>query len=308
MVAVHVRCRLGPYEPVVRDLLVELVDDVVWHFDPADRDPAEVLVTIGTRTVDVESALDEAVRWVHVLGTGVNSLPFAALTDRIVTCSRGASAIPIAEFVLAAMLAFERHIPEVWVDEPPVQWGMAEAGELGDRTIGLFGYGAIGSAIAQRALPFGPRVLMTRRTETPPDNPRVRAVAFDTLLRESDHLVLAAPATPETYHLVGVTALQRVKRGVHLINVARGDLVDETALLSALDTGAVARATLDVTEVEPLPSGSALYSHPRVRLSPHVSWASPHSNRRVIERFAVNLRSWRNGQPLSGVVNTRLEY
>src|SRR5205807_9252313 len=122
-------------------------------------------------------------------------------------------------------------------------------------------------------------------------------------LRESDHLVLAAPATPRTRHLIDAEALALVKPGVHLVNIARGALVDQDALRVALDDGRVAMATLDTVDPEPLPEGHWLYSHPKVRLSAHVSWSSPHATTRMFESFAENLRRYAAGEPLEGVID-----
>jgi phosphoglycerate dehydrogenase-like enzyme len=111
-------------------------------------------------------------------------------------------------------------------------------------------------------------------------------------------LVIAAPSTPETRHLIGREALTHVKRGVHLVNVARGALVDQEALREALDDGRVARASLDVVEPEPPAAGHWLYTHPRVRLSPHTSWNMPGALDILLEPFLENLARWQAGKPL----------
>jgi phosphoglycerate dehydrogenase-like enzyme len=121
-------------------------------------------------------------------------------------------------------------------------------------------------------------------------------------------VVVAAPATPQTLHLLDADAFAAFKPGVHLVNIARGALVDQDALRSALDDGRVARASLDVVDPEPLPAGHWLYSHPKVRLSPHISWSSPGTIERTVELFADNLRRWREGRPLHGVVDVAAGY
>jgi phosphoglycerate dehydrogenase-like enzyme len=122
------------------------------------------------------------------------------------------------------------------------------------------------------------------------------------LLGRADHVVIAAPATAETYHLIDADALAACKPGVHMVNIARGSLVDQDALLDALDRGQVAAASLDVVDPEPLPAGHRLYDHPRVRLTPHVSWSSPDTIVRTVEMFVDNLRRYRAGEPLEGIV------
>jgi phosphoglycerate dehydrogenase-like enzyme len=246
----------------------------------------------------------QRVGWVHLAGTGIDSFPRELFDGRTVTNARGASAIPIAEFVLAAMLAFEKHLPETWIDEPPEHWNFAPLGWLNTRTLGLVGLGGIGLAIAERALPFGMKVRALRRRPEPSPLQGVEVVgSIDELVSEADHLVLAAPATPRTRHLINAETLALVKPGVHLVNIARGALVDQDALRVALDDGRVAMATLDTVDPEPLPEGHWLYSHPKVRLSAHVSWASPARMDRTLEIFVDNLRRYAAGEQVLHVVD-----
>jgi phosphoglycerate dehydrogenase-like enzyme len=123
------------------------------------------------------------------------------------------------------------------------------------------------------------------------------------MLPRVDHLVLAAPATPKTAHLIGADELSVVKAGVHLVNIARGALVDQDALRTALDDGRVAMASLDVCDPEPLPAGHWIYGHPQVRLSPHISWSSPSLASRIVELLVDNIRRYVAGEPLEGVVD-----
>ena len=244
------------------------------------------------------------VEWIHFFGTGVDGMPPELLTGRTVTCSRGAGAVPISEWVLAMMLAFEKRLPEAWVGEPPEHWGWTQLGGLSGRTLGLVGLGGIGSAVATRALAFGMDVRALRRTRAPSPVPGVAlAASLDDLLPAADHLVIAAPATPRTAHLLDEAAFAAVKPGIHLVNIARGTLVDQDALRAALDEGRVALASLDVCDPEPLPTGHWLYSHPNVRLSPHISWSNPALTARIVELLADNVRRFTTGQPLEGVVD-----
>ena len=251
-------------------------------------------------------SLDHAQRvdWVHLAGTGIDSFPPELFDDRTVTNARGASAIPISEFVLAAMLAFEKHLPETWIHEPPEHWNFASLGWLNTRTLGLVGLGGIGLAVAERALPFGMEVRALRRRPEPSPLAGVEVVgSLEELLPVADHLVLAAPATPRTRHLIDAGALAQVKPGVHLVNIARGALVDQDALRVALDDDRVAMATLDTVDPEPLPEGHWMYSHPKVRLSAHVSWASPAGMARTLEIFVDNLKRYAAGETVIHVVD-----
>jgi phosphoglycerate dehydrogenase-like enzyme len=269
----------------------------------------EVLLTFTWGAPNLAEIVARGVRWVHTYGTGVDGFPFQALGNQVLTCSRGASAIPIAEWVLAVMLAAEKDLPAAWIHEPPQHWSLASLGGLYGKTLGLVGVGGIGRAVAVRALGFGMRVLAHRRTGAPSPVAGVEVVGeLAAVLAAADHLVLAAPATAETRGLIGEAALARVKRGVHLVNVARGELVDHDALRRALDDGRVGLASLDCVEPEPLPAGHWLYTHPCVRLSPHTSWSMPGAFDRLLDPFLENLRRYRIGQPLEDVVDVARGY
>jgi len=276
---------------------------------PADA-AGEVLLTFTWGSPNLSQVLARGVRWVHALGTGIDRFPLHLLTDQTLTCSRGASAVPIAEWVLAVMLAFEKRLPDAWIRGVPADgWSRARFGTLEGKTLGLVGLGGIGVAVAERALPFGMRVRACRRTAAPAPIPGVEVVAsLVDLAASADHLVLATPSTPATRHLVDRTVLAAVKPGVHLVNVARGTLVDQDALREALDDCRVATASLDAVEPEPLPAGHWMYQHPRVRLSPHVSWNAPGAADVLLDRFIDNLRRWIAGAPLAGIVDREAGY
>jgi phosphoglycerate dehydrogenase-like enzyme len=304
---VRVAAHLGGFDELMLPLLASAAPDV--ELVAAGTPGADVLVTLLHDRPDVGSMLD-GVRWVHVLGAGVDGFPMEVVGDRVLTCSRGASAPAIAEFVLAAMLAFEKQVPEVWIREPPARWNVAALGGLRGRTAGIVGLGAIGTEVARRALAFDMRVLGLRRRAdagSPIDGVEIAPSLHD-LLARSHHVVVAAAATEATRHLLGRDAFASMTPGAHLVNVARGSLVDQDALLRALDDRRVARASLDVVEPEPLPAGHPLYAHPNVRLTPHVSWSSPDTTRRTVELFADNLQRWRAGELLHGLVDVGAGY
>jgi len=170
--------------------------------------------------------------------------------------------------------------------------------------LALVGLGGIGTAVARRALAFDMKVKALRRTAAPSPLAGVRTVkTIGELVGDADHLVLAAPATPKTQHLVNADVLAQVKPGVHLVNVARGALVDHDALRAALDDGRVAMATLDTVEPEPTPEGHWLYFHPKVRLSAHVSWYNPDLQRAALDIFVDNLGRFERGETLREIVD-----
>lgn len=268
----------------------------------------DVLVTYTWGAPNIADVVTRGVRWIHTIGTGVDRFPFAVVGDRVLTCSRGASAVPIAEWVLAVMLAFEKRLPETWI-RAAEQWRRLQLGGLSGRTLGLLGLGGIGAAVAERALPFGMEVVARRRSAAPSPVAGVTLLgSLDDVLARADHLVLALPSTPATRHVIDAAALAHVKPGVHLVNVARGTLVDQDALRAALDDGRVACASLDTAEPEPLPAGHWLYEHPHVRLSPHVSWSMPGALAIFVDAFVDNLQRWRAGLPLHGIVDIERGY
>ena len=217
--------------------------------------------------------------------------------------------MPIAEWVLAQLLAFEKQLPASWITELPEHWNTAQLGGLQGRTLGLVGLGGIGAAVAERALPFGMRVVAVRRSARPSPVPGVElADRLADVLGVADHLVLTAPGTRATHHLLDEAAFAAVRPGVHLVNIARGSLVDQDALRVALDDGRVALASLDAVEPEPLPAGHWLFTHPRVHLSPHISWSMPGATDVLVATFIENLRRYVTGEPLDGVVDVEAGY
>ncbi len=276
---------------------------VVLSEDESDAGNCDVLLLGEIDRERLARVITPQIRWVHVLSTGVDGFPFDLMDGRTLTCSRGASAVAISEFVLAAMLTFEKRLPEQWIKSSD-EWRDAPLGQLSGRTLGIVGIGEIGTATAKRALAFDMNVLAYRRTSVPAPLPGITLVpALDDLLAASDHVVIAAPATPATDRLIGEHEFARMKQGVHFVNISRGTLVDQDALLQALDRDHVAMATLDVTDPEPLPDGHRLYSHPRARVSPHVSWSSQVTARRSIELFEANVRRYGSGESLTGIVD-----
>ena len=269
----------------------------------------DVLLTIPRGYPNLSELLNRGVEWVHVTSTGIDGFPLELLGDRVMTCSRGASAIGISEWCLAMMLAFEKNLPNVWLNRPPERWFTADLGALYGKTLGLIGLGGIGTAVARRALAFDMSVLAIRRTAASSPLTGVEiAESLSNLLERSDHIVVAAPATAATRYLLDADALAITKPGAHIINIARGDLIDQDALRAALDSGHIARASLDTVEPEPLPEGHWLYDHPQVRLSAHVSWCMPESWDFLMAPFAENLQRRLYGQPLAGIVNPDEEY
>jgi len=315
--------------------VIELVPD-----SPVGKDLLGEVVLAPGRAAGLPDArwlLDVArcgAKWVHIAGANVGDVPVELFErGRIVTCSRGAMAAPISEFVLASMLALEKRFPHSWLSRPPAagwgyrgeleaddapsqvemqpppRWGYSDLGTLEGKVLGIFGFGSIGRATATKALAFGMTVLAVRRRHAGGGMEGVGMVAtLPEMARLADHMLVAAPATPATEHVFNMQMFSQMKPGAHLVNVARGSLVNQEHLVEALDAGHLAFATLDVTQPEPLPAGHPLYRHAKVHLSPHISWCSPRKQQRTGEIVITNVESYLNGIPLHGVVDADERY
>jgi len=275
---------------------------------PTDLD-AEILLTLPWGTPNLGEILATGVKWVHAYGTGVNGFPFEVLGGLPLSCSRGASAQAISEWVMAVLLAAAKQLPQTWLSAPPERWNRADLGTLHDARLALIGFGGIGQAIARRALPFGMRIRGYRRSDAKNPIPEVQmATSLEALLSDADHVVVAAPETPATRHLLNDETFALLKPGAHLVNIARGGLVDQDALARALDSGQVGLATLDCVDPEPLPHGHWLYSHARVQLSAHISWVTPFSRSGLMDPFIENLGRYRRGEALEYLVDPIEQY
>ena len=249
-----------------------------------------------------------ALEWLHFVSAGVDAYPSWALMVPTVTCGRHVNSVPIAEYAMAAIMAVEKPIGASALKSPDRQARMA-LGMLEGKTLGLFGFGAIGNEIATRARAFGMKVIVARRREGSASQSGVRLVAGPAeLMSCSDHLVICAPLTAQTRGIFDAGLFAHAKPGLHLVNIARGGLIDEAALLAALDDGRVSRATLDVLQQEPPAPDDPLVAHPNTLVTPHISWQGGDTDARIAARIAANLARWRNGEPLADVVDVAAGY
>lgn len=246
-------------------------------------------------------------KWVQVVSSGIDFYPQWLFNGPPVSTSRGSAAENIAEFALAAIFAAAKRLPDIWVHDS--QWNFTALTPLKGTTLGILGFGAIGRSLASKAHALGINVLALRQSQTPFEVEGVEAARdIHDLFVRSDHLVLAAPLTGATRHIVNSAVLASAKPGLHLINIARGGLLDHGALLEALDSGTIGLASLDVTDPEPLPDGHPLYTHPRVRLSPHTSAISTNSGHEIADSFLANLERYLNGLALENQANVQRGY
>jgi phosphoglycerate dehydrogenase-like enzyme len=256
--------------------------------------------------------LARRLRWLQFAGAGVDGLRDTGLLDPasgvIVTTASGIHASTIGEYVFGSMIMFNRSWPELVRLQDRHIWGNTawyhlRTLELYGQTLGIIGVGHIGRYVARLGRAFGMRVLGVRRSARggEQDQEVERYYAFSQLremLPLCDYVVIATPLTPETERLIGEPELRAMRRTAYLVNVARGRVIDEQALIRALREGWIAGAGLDVTEREPLPQDSPLYSLPNVILTPHISGESVHYGARLASLFAENLQRYRRGEPL----------
>ena len=253
-------------------------------------------------------------RWLQVPGAGVDSLKSKGLLDSdsgiIITSAAGIHATTICEYVFGSMLMFNWNWPQmvrlqsqhIWARS--ASWYKLGRHELIGQTLGIIGVGSIGRQIAKLGHAFGMRVLGMRHSlpTNGQDDPDVdmyyaREHLHD-LLGQCDYVVLAVPLTPDTERLIGEAELRVMRPNAYLVNIARGRIVDEQALIRALKEEWIMGVGLDVTEEEPLPPDSPLYSMPNVILTPHISGHSVHYEERLAGLFAGNIRHFRAGEAL----------
>lgn len=287
---------------------------VVLHDDMTDAQTAEVEVAyfssdlwpVGSRQFFGVVQRSPNLRWFHTMSAGVDSPVFGAMRQRGVrlTTSSGSAALPIAQTVLLYVLALNKGLP-AWTDAQRREaWEPHTSADLQGSRLVVVGMGPIGRHAARLAQAFDIEVVGVRRT--PQGDEPCRTVTFqqlDTELALADHVVLALPLTDDTRLLFDERRLQVIKRGAAFINVGRGELVDEDALIGALRSGQLSGAGLDVFRTEPLPTGSPLWSMPNVIVTPHNSGAAEGNVAKVDEIFLANLHRFANGEPLMNEVD-----
>jgi glyoxylate reductase len=277
---------------------------------------AEGLLTL--LTIPVTAALLEQcprLRVVSNMAVGVDNVDLAACTRRGIPVGNtpGVLTAGTADLAMALLLAIARRLGEAaedarqgrWKTWSPTGWLGAD---LDGATLGIVGFGKIGQAVARRAHGFGLRLLYSDPSRHPEleDALGAQHVALEPLLGESDFVSLHVPLTEQTRGLIDAQALQRMKPGAYLINTARGPVVDQAALVEALQKGWIAGAALDVTDPEPLPPNHPLYSSPNCLIAPHIGSATTNTRRRMAELAAENLLAGLSGQRLPHCANPQV--
>ena len=292
---------------------------------------AEVLYTMR-HFPDPEQA--PLLRWVQLHYAGMEraqNQPIVQAEDVDVTSASGIHASHMAEYCLMMMLAFAYNIPAMMRMKTAGQWPehpfqIFEPHGLREQTIGIVGYGSIGRELARVAKALGMRVLAAKRDvrRSTEDNGYMEeglgdpageiperiypGAALESMASECDYLVLTVPLTEETHHMVNEAVLEAMKPSAVLVNVARGSVVDEEALISALASDQLAGAALDVFEEEPLPPSSPLWNMDNVIMSPHVAGYNSKYHRKAASLFAENLRRYLDKRPLLNALNREQGY
>jgi phosphoglycerate dehydrogenase-like enzyme len=290
------------------------------HHDQLAAELPDADIFVGYMLRPEQFRLAKRLQWLHSVAAGVAQLMYPELRDSgvIVTNASGVHAIPMAEHVVGMLVALARDFPGSMRHQLQRRWaqqeiwdGPARPHELYDKTALVVGFGAVGRAVAERLRAFGVHIWAVTRSGKADEALAERAFSaaqLDSALEHADMLILAAPETPETRHLIGARQLALLKRTAILINVARGSLIDEPALVAALERREIAGAGLDVASEEPLPRESPLWSLENVLITPHTSGVTDRLWERETELLIDNLERWFSGKPLRNQVDLRRGY
>jgi phosphoglycerate dehydrogenase-like enzyme len=254
--------------------------------------------------------------WVHSRNAGLDAFLFPELVESPVTLTNGSGVFspPLGEFALAAMLYFAKDFRRMIRNQVAAKWEPFDVLRLAGQIVGIVGYGDIGREVAWRAHAMGMRVLALKRHVPPPgsDLGPVEKMYHTNELHEMieacDYVVVAAPLTAETRHMIGGGEFAAMKREAVVINVGRGPVIDEAAMVRALAEGRIKGAGLDVFEHEPLPSESLLYKMENVLVSPHCADNTPDWLDNAMKFFIAQFERFRKGEPLLNVVDKKLGY
>jgi phosphoglycerate dehydrogenase-like enzyme len=295
----------------------------------AARPDTEILYTFHIPADALQRA--PSLRWVQLHSAGADHVLGNPImhTDVAITTSSGIHATPIAEYVLASMLAHRWQVSR-WshcqreAEWPANRWALFTRPELRGSTLGILGYGSIGREVARLGHAFGMRVLAMRRSAgsvergyAVPDTGDPQGTIPErfyppeelrAMLAECDYVVVSLPLTPATRHLMGTAEFHAMKPSAYLVNIARGPIVDEQALVQALREGTISGAGLDVFEQEPLPKESPLWGLETALISPHVAGFTARYDERASALFAENLRRYLEGEPLLNLVDRAQGY
>jgi phosphoglycerate dehydrogenase-like enzyme len=252
-----------------------------------------------------------SLKWIHLASSGVGQQPFVPALDAkgvILTSSTGSNAEPVAQTGFAGLLMLARGFATYVQGQHKREWrplrGPTLPADLRGQTVVLIGVGAIGKIFAGYAHAFGLKVIGVRRSPRLPDDPvdeMHTPAQLAEVLPRADWIVIACPLTKETRNLINADAFKRMKKGARLINIGRGEVMDEAAFIEAIRSGHLAGAALDAHRQEPLPADSPLWDLPNVVVSPHNASASTGNEKRCAEMFIANFGHWVRGEKMFNV-------
>jgi D-2-hydroxyacid dehydrogenase (NADP+) len=285
------------------------------NYDALPQELPDAHIFVGAFLRPAQLALANELQWIHSTAAGVSQLMYPELKNSsvIVTNTSGIASLPIAEHTMGLILALARNFPDSLRYQSQAKWAQQELwdkpqhiSEINGSVVLIVGYGSIGRQLAKRAQAFDMRVWGVTRSgkgDTSHAEKILPVSQLNEALPYADYVVIAAPETSETKQLIGAEQIARMKRGARLINIARGSLLDETALVNALQSGALGAAALDVTGKEPLPAESPLWHAPNLFITPHTSAISERLWQRETDLFMKLLDQWFSGKELSNRVD-----
>ena len=293
---------------------------IVWlpNYERVTEEIGDTDIFLGWSLRPEQFAKAKKLRWIHSTAAAVHQLmsPELAASDVLLTNAREVHGQVVAEHAIAVIFALAKRLPAAGRYQEQRRWAQTEMWKRGVRevagsTLGLIGMGAIGRETAKRARAVGMRVVAVREHPEKGSDAAEQVVGFqdlDSILQQSDFVVLAAPLTAKTQHLMNRARLARMKPTAFLINVSRGPLIDDPALVSALQQKQIAGAALDVFAEEPLPADSPYWALENCLITPHTAAVTDQLWERHYGLFTENLRRFLAGEPLKGIVNKRLGY
>jgi phosphoglycerate dehydrogenase-like enzyme len=285
------------------------------NYDPLPRELPDTNIFVGYSLRPEQFVHVRELKWIHSTATGVAQLMYPELRQSgvMVTNASGIFSAPMAEHTMGLILALARNFPGCVRYQDQLKWSVQDLWdqpqhitEINGSLLLIVGYGSIGRELARRARAFDMRVWGLTRSGKGDSTfaEKILPVAeLNAALLHADYVVIAAPETPETKNLIGAEQLARMRRGARLINIARGSLLDEAALVDALRRGHLGGAALDVTSMEPLPADSPLWRTPNLFITPHTSAISERLWNRETELFLKLLEEWFSGKEMSNRVD-----
>lgn len=281
----------------------------------AAKDAAVILHWSGSRA-ELRSVFLEApkLRWVHSRAAGLDTMLFPEMVASEVTLTNGSGVFSqsLGEFALAMVLYFAKDLSRTLRNQRAGRWEPFDVDEIAGQTMGIVGYGDIGRACARRAHAMGMHVLALKRHAPDKPDPLIdqfyRPGELAAMLAQCDYVVMSAPLTNETHHMISDAQFAAMKRSAVVINVGRGPVVDQAALVRALEAGTIRGAGLDVFEKEPLPADDPLWKMDNVVISPHSADHTRDWLDRAMSFFLLQYERFTKGEPLENVVDKKLGY